>query len=110
MNMPKPKTKVVCKSLWRGKNCKRTARFARMRAAKERLRIERLTDDVSMPDVSHCPIPKSRPSGFLITIKCLDDGERVKIRTHRDPWGRLLISPTTAGRQVAALLANYLPA
>jgi len=80
-----------------------------MRAAKERKRIERLALPDVLPDTSHCKMPAAKPSGFELTIRCLDDGVKVKLRTVRDPWGGLTVSPTLAGRKVAAVLANYLP-
>lgn len=87
----------------------RERKFARMRAAKERIQVERAARDEPLPDTSHVVFPKSKPSGFEITIRCLDDGETVKLRTVRLPWG-LSISPTAVGRRVACVVANYLPA
>ena len=86
---------------------KRAERFARMRAAKERIRIERLMADI-LPDSSGCYIPKSKPSGFRVSITCLDDGERVSFITHRGPFG-LTISATDCGRRVSCILLNYQP-
>lgn len=108
--MPHPITQVRRKSLWRSKNNRLAKRFAQMRAAKERKRLERAGRADPLPDLSHCPEPpRSRPSGFRVTIRCLDDGERVTFTARRDPWGRLTISPTLAGRKVATVLANYKP-
>lgn len=87
---------------------KRAERFARMRAAKERIRIERLTAEIPLPDSSGCYVPKVKPSGFRVSIACLDDGERVSFITHRGPFG-LTISPTTCARRVAMILKNYSP-
>lgn len=109
MNMPHQNTQVRRKSLWRSKNCSKAARFAKMRAAKERKRIERLSMPDVTPDASRVKIPKSKPAGFEITIRCLDDGERVKFRALRAPWGGLTVSPTLAGRKVSAILKNYTP-
>ena len=87
----------------------RAKKFAQMRAAKERKRIERATADPQMPDLSHCvPPPKLKPSGFEVTVRCLDDGARASFRALRLPWG-LSISPTLAGRKVACVLREYLP-
>lgn len=108
MNQPRPKPQVRRKSLHRRANVKRALRFARMRAAKERIRLERLARDEPMPDTSHVVTPRIKPSGFRVTIQCLDDGERVSFTATRLPWG-LSISPTLAGRKVATVLRHYLP-
>lgn len=87
----------------------RAKKFAQMRAAKERKRIERANTEPQMPDLSHCvPPPKLKPSGFEVTVRCLDDGARASFRALRLPWG-LSISPTLAGRKVACVLREYLP-
>lgn len=83
-------------------------RLAQMRAAKERKRMERVARDEPMPDVSHTSWPRYRPSGFRVTVECLDDGKRASFTAHRLPWG-LSVSPTAAGRKVAAVLSNYNP-
>lgn len=96
---------VVRKSLWRGQNRKR----ANQRAAKERKRLERALREEPLPDLSHCPpMPRGKPTGFRVTIECLDDGERVSFTTARGPYG-LTVSPTLAGQKVACVLANYMP-
>lgn len=80
---------------------------ANQRAAKERKRIERTFREDTLPDMSHCPpMHGGKPTGFRVTIQCLDDGERVSFITARGPYG-LTISPTLAGRKVACVLANY---
>jgi hypothetical protein len=61
-----------------------------------------------MPDCSHVILPRLKPSGFRVSITCLDDGERVTFTGARGPFG-LTVSPTLAGRKVAAVLANYRP-
>ncbi len=87
---------------------KRDRMFAAKRAAKERKRMDRVNRDEPEPDLSHTPQPGRVASGFRVTIKCLDDGERVSFTAARTPFG-LTISPTAAGRKVAAVLANYTP-
>jgi hypothetical protein len=84
-------------------------KLANFRAAKERKRIERAMREDVMPDTSHVRIPRIKPSGFRVTIECLDDGERVSFTSSRLPWG-LSISATEAGRKVSCVLANYQPA
>jgi hypothetical protein len=82
-------------------------KLANFRAAKERKRIARHLREEPMPDMSHCcPMPKRKPSGFRVTIECLDDGERVSFTSSRLPFG-LSVSPTLAGKKVAAVLQNY---
>lgn len=83
---------------------------ANQRAAKERRRRERLAREPVPPDIAHIRLPRLKPSGFRITITCLDDGERASFTAARTPWGKLSVSPTAAGRKVAAVLAHYLPA
>ena len=82
--------------------------FANMRAAKERKRIERLTAEPIMPDTSHIVAPRIKPSGFRVTVECLDDGERVSFTASRLTWG-LSVSPTLAGKKVSKVLSNYFP-
>lgn len=92
-------------------NRQRMERFrfrANQRAAKEVLRMERAMRDEPMPDTSHVKVPRLKPSGFTVSIRCLDDGERVSFTARRTPWG-LSVSPTLAGRKVAAVLAHYMP-
>lgn len=101
--------KVRRKSLWRSENTKRHFRKrANQRAAKERKRLERLARDEPMPDMSHVIMPRLKPSGFRVTVECLDDGQRVSLTASRLPWG-LSVSPTMAGRKVAAVLRYYQP-
>lgn len=98
------------KSRWRSENLRRHLRKrSNQRAAKERKRQARVARPESMPDTSHAVLPVLKPSGFRVTITCLDDGERVSFTAQRGPWG-LTVSPTMAGRKVAAVLANYRPA
>jgi|GEM_PF-3221590 hypothetical protein len=98
------------KSLHRSENLRRHLRKrANQRAAKECKRLARAFADPVLPDTSHCVMPRAKASGFRVTIECLDDGERVSFTAARGPFG-LTISPTRAGRKVACVLANYLPA
>lgn len=103
--------KVRRKSRWRSKNvARRFKQRAQMRAAKERKRLARVAREEPMPDVSHVRIPRGKLSGFRVMITCLEDGERVQFTAVRMPAGNLSISPTLAGRSVAAVLRNYQPA
>jgi len=99
--------KVRQKSHWRSANNKRAKMFARMRAAKERKRLERAFRDEPAPDLSHVFTPPSPTPLFVVSIRCRD-GERVSLLIHELPHG-LSVSPTLAGRKVAAVLANYRP-
>lgn len=83
-------------------------KMANFRAAKERKRQERAAREEPMPDTSHVVFPRSKPSGFRVTVECLDDGERVSFTASRLPWG-LSVSATEAGRKVSCVLANYQP-
>lgn len=98
------------KSRWRSDNLRRHLRKrANQRAAKERKRLERAGREEVMSDTSHVRLPRQKPNGFRVTITCLDDGVRASFMAARTPWGTLSVSPTLAGRKVAAVLANYLP-
>jgi hypothetical protein len=97
------------KSLHRSRNQKHAKKRANQRAAKERHRIARALADPVLPDCSHVEIAKAKPSGFRITIECLDDdGERATFTTARGPFG-LTISATDAGRRVSSVLLHYKP-
>ncbi len=91
---------------------RRAKKFANMRAAKERLRMERAFAEPLMPDLSHCEdicaaMPRIKPL-FIITITC-SDGESVKLRLHDGPHG-LMPSATSALRRIGAVLKHYRPA
>jgi hypothetical protein len=96
-----------------GRN-KRAEKFARMRAAKERKRIERanapIDADALMAESVLCSASgiKTKRGGFRITIECLDDGEKASFTTALGPFG-LTLSPTLCGRRVSCLLTHYLP-
>lgn len=85
----------------------RFAKFANMRAAKERKRIDRLALPDVMPDLSHVPQPKKLSPLFVVTIRCRD-GERVRIPIHETPWG-LSVSATAVSKRVATVLREYRP-
>lgn len=98
------------KSLWRSKNLNRHFRKrANQRAAKERKRLARVAREEPYPDTSSSYTPTRKPGGFRVTIECLEDGERVSFTSRWTPFGHeeLSISPTLAGRKVAAIMANY---
>jgi hypothetical protein len=101
--------KVRRKSLWRSKNVSQRFRYrANQRAAKERKRVERAMREEPMPDTSHVRVPRRKPSGFRVTVECLDDGERVSFTCSNGPYG-LTISPTLAGHKVSVILKEYKP-
>jgi hypothetical protein len=101
--------KVRRKSLWRSQNNKLALKRRNQRAAKERKRLARVAREEPAPDLSHVPLPPLAKTGFRVTITCLDDGQRVSFTAWRGPFG-LTLSPTRAGRKVAAVLAHYVPA
>lgn len=105
------KTALRRKSLHRSANLKRAKKFAAMRAAKERKRLERLTLAASLPDWRACYVPRRSKPLFVITIRCVPDGvvERLRIYEHALGAG-LEPAATLAGRKVAAVIANYRPA
>lgn len=96
------------KSLHRSRNGKLWKNRKNQRAAKERKRMERALAEPVLPDTSHVVMPKCKPSGFRITIVCLDDGERASFTTKAGPFG-LTIAATDCGRRVASVIANYMP-
>ena len=112
MNMPHAKPTQLRKhyATNRKRNRERVLKkFAAMRAAKERKRIERANAEPAMPDLSHCPkMPKLKRSGFRVTVECIDDGARASFLALRTPFG-LTVSPTLAGRKVACVLREYMP-
>lgn len=81
-------------------------KLANFRAAKERKRLARAAREEPMPYMACVATPTSRASGFRVTVECLDDGERVRFTAARLPWG-LSVSPTLAGKKVAAVLQHY---
>lgn len=93
----------------RSANLKRAKHRANQRAAKERKRMERAMRE----EPNTCPqgiaMPRLKPSGFRVTVECLDDGARVSFTASRLPWG-LSVSPTLAGKRVATVLKEYIPA
>jgi len=98
--------KIRRKSLWRSKNCglsSRARKFENMRSAKQRKRIDRASD--TMAD----SILPCTAALFTVSIRCRD-GHSVSIRIHEHPCGGLTISPTRAGRKVAAVIQYYRPA
>lgn len=99
----------VRKSRWRSYNQKRAKKRSNQRAAKERKRRATAAAEPDYPAFDLAPSPRAKPSGFRVTITCLDDGESVSFTSANTPLG-LSISPTLAGRKVAAVLANYYPA
>jgi len=111
VNMPRAEMRQLRKHYRANRLRKRAEKFARMRAAKETKRVAGLTAEPVMPDFSHCTVPIGKPSGFRVTIECLDDGERSSFTSFRSPWGdqELSISPTLAGKKVAQVLTHYVP-
>lgn len=86
-------------------------KFANMRAAKERKRMERLENEISLADGTVGTTAKTRRAKplFVITVRCRDGGV-VKLPIHETPWGTLSVSATDAGKRIACLIGNYRPA
>lgn len=95
------------KSLWRSQNSKRARKFANMRAAKKRKRLARNEAEPTLSDTSHTYVPRRVSPLFTITIRCRD-GAVERLRIYEGPFG-LSVSPTLAGRKIAAVLGNYRP-
>ena len=72
------------------------------------MRLERAAREELMPDTSAAWKGKAAAPLFVVTIRCRD-GASVRLRVHELPWG-LSVSPTLAGRKVAAVLKHYRPA
>jgi hypothetical protein len=106
MNMPHTEKQVRRKSHWRSKNCGRAARFAKMRAAKERKRMERVYHEEVMPDVRKMPYSRPRPL-FVVTIKCRD-GETARCDVFDGPFG-VTPSASIVARKIACIIRNYRP-
>lgn len=81
--------------------------FAKMRAAKERKRLERAARDEPMPEVPVIPYARPRPL-FVVTIKCRD-GETARCQLFDAPFG-LVPSASVVAQKVACVLRNYRPA
>lgn len=102
--------KVRRKSLWRSTNNKRAKFNANRRAAKERIRIERsLRKEIEIQSAraAHLTFNTKIKPLFIVSVRCLD-GEGVTLRIFETPNG-LSVSPTKAGKKIAAILANYRP-
>lgn len=93
-----------------GLNRWRMSRFrfrANQRAAKKRIGIERAGRDEPMPDVSHVATPRL-PKALARVRIYFRDGTSAGFSIYETPFG-LSVSPTLAGRRVAALLVNFQP-
>ena len=100
--------KVRRKSLWRSANAKRARKFSNMRAAKERKRLARAFAEVPLPDTSHIADPQPAKPLFVVTVRCVADGEAVKLKVFDGPFG-LFPSATTAMRRIGCVLKHYRP-
>lgn len=105
------------KSKWRSKNQRRARSAASIAWAEETRRLARqakaLAADAAL--LAEAEEPQERPPPvsknllrFRITVECLTDGERVQFTTAEGPHG-LTISPSLAGKKVAAILRHYRP-
>lgn len=111
--MPTAGAQVRRKSMHRGKNCARAKKRTNQRAAKERRRLERAARDYDyapeIADAARCQPAATPGLRFRVTIECLTDGAKATFTTTEGPHG-LTVSPTLAGRRVAAVLTHYRPA
>lgn len=110
------KTQLRRKSLHRRKNQRRALSAASLAWGNETRRLNRISKgEQAQRDLeTEAAEPPIQPTGkrslrFRITVQCLNDGERVQFTTAEGPHG-LTISPTLAGRKVAAILQHYRPA
>jgi hypothetical protein len=110
------KTQLRRKSLHRSKNQRRAISSASLAWGNETRRLNRIAraEDAQLDLEKQAGEPPIKPTGkralrFRVTVQCLTDGERVQFTTAEGPHG-LTISPTLAGRKVAAILGHYRPA
>ena len=78
-----------------------------MRAAKERIRMDRADREEPMPDLSHVTMPRHAAPLFVVSIRCRD-GQRVTLPISETPHG-LSISATLAAQKVFHVLSKYRP-
>jgi len=108
--MPILETTVRRKSRWRTQNTRRALKFARMRAAKERIRRDRAAREEPAPDFSHVTMPAMKRPMFSVRIRCRD-GAEATINACESPFraGGTFPSATLVGRKVEAVLQHYRP-
>lgn len=103
MNKPHEQPALRRKSRWRSINQKRARKFTLMRAAKERLRIERANAEPVLPDTSHVRLTRRIPAEATITER-FADGHSFSTAIHRAPWGGINPSRTAILREIATTL------
>lgn len=82
-----------------------TRRLNRVDAAEQAARD--LAEEGAQSPIAPPPRPRDALR-FRITVECLTDGERVRFTSAEGPHG-LTVSPSLAGRKVAAILRHYRP-
>lgn len=106
--MPRKLTSAKSR-LWAGYNRRR----AKDRAADAVRRRARAEEKLAAYVEAYVPGPAPKLSrkrrGFRVTVECLDDGSRSSFLALRTPFG-LAIAPSLAGRKVACVLREYIPA
>lgn len=94
---------------WAGYN-RRRAKDRAADAARRRARAaEKRSAYVEAFAPGKAPKLSRQRRGFRVTVECLEDGARASFTTLRTPFG-LTVPPSLAGRKVACVLREYLPA
>lgn len=95
--------------MWAGYN-RRRAKDRAADAARRRVRAaEKLAAYVEAFVPGPAPKLSRKRHGFRVTVECLDDGSRSSFLALRTPFG-LTVAPSLAGRKVACVLREYIPA
>ena len=106
--MPRKLTSAKAR-MWAGYNRRR----AKDRAADAARRHARAAEKLAAYVEAFVPGPAPKLSrkrhGFRVTVECLDDGSRSSFLALRTPFG-LTVAPSLAGRKVACVLREYVPA
>ena len=95
--------------MWAGYNRRRAKNRAADAARRRERAAQRQAEYVAAFQPGPAPKLVHKRHGFRVTVECLDDHARVTFTALRTPFG-LTIAPSLAGKKVATVLANYLPA
>lgn len=106
--MPRKLTSAKAR-MWAAYN-RRRAKDRAADAARRRARAaEKLAAYVEAFTPGNTPKLSRKRHGFRVTVECLDDGARSSFLALRTPFG-LTLAPSLAGRKVACVLREYVPA